>query len=293
MNLNKFPLQGDFVVMNITNINKQAKLYSNDYRVHFRTPRMSEFVPLRNRVQYNRADPPKLRFSHKFECTGETLFAFCIPWSNHDNSRFLDMLDSKFRFFPDIMRIPTLSSVPVGVLSASTNGSNSSDAPACSGGSLTLCPGRSTADCESIPCEPLDREVPSRASDVSTATTRIDASATPSACAESEGLPPSDAGESARGAAAGLPQSDTGDLASSAVAAADAASSMLKRQLAASGAAAPEPLSAPGEESGIYYHRRVLAHSLQNRALEIITITDFTGWHEGFNEPDLKGTRAC
>lgn len=94
-------VQGDFVIMNICNMNNQSKLYSGDYRVHYRThPGMHTFLPLRSRVKYTKAESSILRFSHKFESTAETFFAFCIPWSCEENDRFLKRLVQRYIHSP-------------------------------------------------------------------------------------------------------------------------------------------------------------------------------------------------
>lgn len=83
--------------MNICNMNNQSKLYSGDYRVHYRThPGMHTFLPLRSRVKYTKAESSVLRFSHKFESASETFFAFCIPWSCEDNNRLIKNLLQRF-----------------------------------------------------------------------------------------------------------------------------------------------------------------------------------------------------
>lgn len=91
-------MQGEFIVMTIGNMNKQAKLYSNDYRAHYRAhPSMTDFEVLRNRVTYKRVnDSSALRFSHKFDSEEETFFAFCIPWSFQDNERLMQRLDERY-----------------------------------------------------------------------------------------------------------------------------------------------------------------------------------------------------
>lgn len=94
-------VQGDFVIMNICNMNNQSKLYSGDYRVHYRThPGMQAFLPLRSRVKYTKAESSILRFSHKFDSTAETFFAFCIPWSCEENDRFLKCLVQRYIHSP-------------------------------------------------------------------------------------------------------------------------------------------------------------------------------------------------
>jgi hypothetical protein len=43
----------------------------------------------------------------------------------------------------------------------------------------------------------------------------------------------------------------------------------------------------PGQH--IYFHRRTLAYTVLGRPLDIITISDFYGWHEGCDEGVLPG----
>ena len=188
-------MQGDFLVMTIQNMNKQAALYSNDYRVHYRShPSMPAFQALPNRVQYKKGDlASTLRFSHKFEHAHETFFAFCIPWSCEDNRRLLRHLDNTFAAIPP----------PAG---------------------------------------------PSR-------------------------------------------ESSASDIGASPIAAAPASTNPGERVHALDQRKARAKAS-----RRIYYHRQTLAHSLQGRPLDIITISDFHGWHDGDSEPGLPGVerpRSC
>lgn len=185
--VNQVCLQGDFVVMTIQNMNKQASLYSNDYRVHHRAhPSMPDFQTLPTRVQYKKGDPASsLRFSHKFENDQETFFAFCIPWSCEDNHRLLCHLDQAFAAIPPP---PALSN-------------------------------ESSTEAVSIPtAAPTHEAVP---------------------------------GERVH---------------------------LLDPRKARARA-----------NRRIYYHRQTLAHSLQGRPLDVITISDFHGWHDGDSEPRLPG----
>lgn len=94
--------------MTIGNMNKQAKLYSNDYRAHYRAhPSMTDFEVLRNRVTYKRTnESSSLRFSHKFDSEDETFFCFCIPWSFQDNQLLLERLDTRFLHGVDVVSCP-------------------------------------------------------------------------------------------------------------------------------------------------------------------------------------------
>eukprot|EP00892_Ulva_mutabilis_P012375 jgi/Ulvmu1/950/UM102_0033.1 len=117
--------KGDFVIMNICNMNNQSKLYSGDYRVHYRVhTAMQQFVPLRSRIKYTKAESSVLRFSHKFESTAETFFAFCIPWSCEDNNRFLKRLIERFPQPPRITS--TAHAANAASPAGSTGGSASS-----------------------------------------------------------------------------------------------------------------------------------------------------------------------
>ena len=189
--------------MNICNMNNQSRLYSGDYRVHYRThPAMQNFAPLRSRVKYTKAESSILRFSHKFESTAETFFAFCIPWSCDDNARFLKRL---------IERFP--QSAPLGSNASRTAGT----------------PGPSS-----------------------------------SSSGDSSGNSPSpDAGAPAQ-------RHQTMGTDAASLAAAAATDSQCT--------------------SGIYFHCQTLAHTLQNRPINILTITDSHGLHDTLDEPLLPGT---
>lgn len=89
-------LQGEIIVITVTNMNKQATLYAGGYRVHHRSPAMPEFRQIRTRVRYTKGEQSSLRFSHRFDAAGETFFAFCIPWSCEDNARLLASLDARW-----------------------------------------------------------------------------------------------------------------------------------------------------------------------------------------------------
>jgi hypothetical protein len=199
-------VQGDFVVMTIANMNKQATLYSHDYRVHFRAhPSMLEFEPVRTRVSYNKGEPSSLRFSHKFDNSDETFFAFCIPWSCEDNQRFLDHLDATFAGAPAPL-VPPAHAPLVPVAKQLTQRYSPSPFP----GELVHNAPRATA------CSNTTR--PSKGSGV-----HKDASL--------------------------------------------------------------------NTDEEIYYHRQTLAMTLQGRTIDVITISDFHGWHSGHDEPQLPGVR--
>lgn len=80
--------------MTIMNMNKQAALYTDDYRVWWRAhPSALAFKRTANRVSYKKGEQSTLRFSHKFESAEVTYFAFCVPWSYADNSAWLRRID--------------------------------------------------------------------------------------------------------------------------------------------------------------------------------------------------------
>ena len=87
-------MKSDFIVMTIMNMNKQAALYTDDYRVWWRAhPSCTSFRRTAARVQYKKGEQSTLRFSHKFESAELTLFAFCVPWSCADNSLWLRRIE--------------------------------------------------------------------------------------------------------------------------------------------------------------------------------------------------------
>ncbi|KAF5825833.1 hypothetical protein DUNSADRAFT_6610 [Dunaliella salina] len=77
---------GDWVALNIMNINKQGKLFGQDYRPWFWRASMAEWQPVNSKVIYKREDEDfQLRFSFKFESAEEVFFAFAIPFSYREN----------------------------------------------------------------------------------------------------------------------------------------------------------------------------------------------------------------
>ncbi|KXZ52800.1 hypothetical protein GPECTOR_8g187 [Gonium pectorale] len=84
----------ELLIFNILNLNKQGRLYSQDYRPVFWSASQPEWQPLRYKVTYRReGDDFQLRFCHRFESEEETLFAFAIPFSYQQTQDMLDRLD--------------------------------------------------------------------------------------------------------------------------------------------------------------------------------------------------------
>ncbi|KAK3261003.1 hypothetical protein CYMTET_30071, partial [Cymbomonas tetramitiformis] len=81
---------GEVVFFTMKNLNKQSKLYSNDFRPVFRSsPSMNRWERSQQQVVYNTTDEGnfEIRFKHKFtEATDkEVFFAFCYPFSCTEN----------------------------------------------------------------------------------------------------------------------------------------------------------------------------------------------------------------
>ncbi|GLI63696.1 hypothetical protein VaNZ11_006745 [Volvox africanus] len=90
---------GDVVILTILNLNKQSRLYSQDYRPVFWCASQPEWQPLKLRVTYRReGDDFQLRFCHRFESEEETLFAFAIPFSYRQTQEMLSHLDEQLPF---------------------------------------------------------------------------------------------------------------------------------------------------------------------------------------------------
>ncbi|GLC59373.1 hypothetical protein PLESTB_001479400 [Pleodorina starrii] len=90
---------GDLVILTVLNLNKQSRLYSQDYRPVFWCASQAEWQPLKLRVTYRReGDDFQLRFCHRFESDEETLFAFAIPFSYQQTQDMLHHLDEQLPF---------------------------------------------------------------------------------------------------------------------------------------------------------------------------------------------------
>ncbi|GIL91552.1 hypothetical protein Vretifemale_19153 [Volvox reticuliferus] len=110
---------GDVVILTILNLNKQSRLYSQDYRPMFWCASQPEWQPLKLRVTYRReGDDFQLRFCHRFESDEETLFAFAIPFSYRQTQEMLSHLDEQFTF-PQYGVIPCGADARDGVLESS------------------------------------------------------------------------------------------------------------------------------------------------------------------------------
>lgn len=87
----------DLVMMQVMNLNKQGRLYSQDYRPVFWCASMAEWQPLRLKVTYRReGDDFQLRFCHRFDSDEETFFAFAIPFSYSQTQDMLERLDQAY-----------------------------------------------------------------------------------------------------------------------------------------------------------------------------------------------------
>ncbi|GFR43785.1 hypothetical protein Agub_g4902, partial [Astrephomene gubernaculifera] len=86
----------ELLILTILNLNKQSRLYSQDYRPVFWSASQAEWQPLRLKVTYRReGEDFQLRFCHRFESDEETLFAFAIPFSYQQTQDMLNHLDEQ------------------------------------------------------------------------------------------------------------------------------------------------------------------------------------------------------
>ncbi|GIL51917.1 hypothetical protein Vafri_7827 [Volvox africanus] len=140
---------GDVVIFTILNLNKQSRLYSQDYRPVFWCASQPEWQPLKLRVTYRReGDDFQLRFCHRFESEEETLFAFAIPFSYRQTQEMLSHLDEQLPF-PQYGVISCGTDAREGVLECS---STSLDAGAHSSASSAGCRAQLLPRCVADAC---------------------------------------------------------------------------------------------------------------------------------------------
>ena len=83
----------------VMNLNKQAKLFSNDFRPVFRThPSMRAYERLKAPVQYHTNDEGQFKFAfkHHFTSAEPVFFAFTFPFGYHDNENMMKAVDARF-----------------------------------------------------------------------------------------------------------------------------------------------------------------------------------------------------
>eukprot|EP00873_Tetraselmis_striata_P009384 jgi/Tetstr1/429648/TSEL_019545.t1 len=90
---------GDHLVFNVMNLNKQAKLFQNDFRPVFRTfaTEGDDWERIRFPCSYQTVDGDfQLRFRHKFDSAEETFFAYTYPNSYEDVQAMLERIGECF-----------------------------------------------------------------------------------------------------------------------------------------------------------------------------------------------------
>jgi len=91
---------GKTIRINITNMNKQSKLYNQGMHPLVRTlPRKPRWERIRERPKHQTVDGKfTLSFLHRFYDGkgGSTYFAFCYPWSYNECQEFLQNLEDKY-----------------------------------------------------------------------------------------------------------------------------------------------------------------------------------------------------
>ncbi|GAX73857.1 hypothetical protein CEUSTIGMA_g1307.t1 [Chlamydomonas eustigma] len=84
---------GDVIMMTMMNLNKQGKLYSQDYRPWYWTNGEPEWRMAESKCMYKRdGEDFQLRFSHRFDSPQEVFFAFAIPFSYRDTQTMLSRI---------------------------------------------------------------------------------------------------------------------------------------------------------------------------------------------------------
>lgn len=102
--------EGETLTFAFMNLNKQGKLFGNDFRPVFRAhPSMKAYDRLRMPVQYHTTDEGQFKFSfkHHFTSAEPVYFAFTFPFGFHDTERMLRAIDARFadpQHGPKLMR---------------------------------------------------------------------------------------------------------------------------------------------------------------------------------------------
>ncbi|EFJ45477.1 hypothetical protein VOLCADRAFT_105933 [Volvox carteri f. nagariensis] len=241
---------GDLIILIILNLNKQSRLYSQDYRPVFWCASQPEWQPLKLRVTYRReGDDFQLRFCHRFESEEETLFAFAIPFSYQETQAGWRLLFAEGPCFlmqlPDgtIPRPYIVSWVPTQEMLDHLD-------------KQLPFPQNGTISCNAADARDA-AETSFRPNDAGTLN-----SASPSQIVHSASPISTHAGA---GAAAGARARCTSEACSSSSGGGD---------------------SSPGAR--LYYRRQLLTRSLEGRRVEVLTITDCSG-ASGEVEPPLPG----
>ncbi|MEW5317817.1 MAG: hypothetical protein WDW38_009085 [Sanguina aurantia] len=90
-------IAGTDLTATIMNLNKQGKLYSQDYRPCYWCAGMIEWLPISSKVAYSRDDDDfQLRFNVHLAAETEVFLAFAIPFSYRDTQCLLAHLDRTF-----------------------------------------------------------------------------------------------------------------------------------------------------------------------------------------------------
>lgn len=91
--------EGESLTFTVMNLNKQSKLFSNDFRPVFRAhPSMKAYDRLKMPVQYHTNDEGQFKFTfkHHFTSSEPVFFAFTFPFGYHDNEHMLRAIDARF-----------------------------------------------------------------------------------------------------------------------------------------------------------------------------------------------------
>jgi len=99
---------GKLIKINITNMNRQGKLYSQGMAPMVRQPpHKSKWVRIRDRPRHDTVNGQfRLSFCHRFSEGRATYFAFCYPYSYAEQQNALNVLDLRFRKVIDEIQKP-------------------------------------------------------------------------------------------------------------------------------------------------------------------------------------------
>ncbi|MEW5306229.1 MAG: hypothetical protein WDW36_008710 [Sanguina aurantia] len=279
-------MAGADLTVTIMNLNKQGKLYSQDYRPCYWYAGMTEWLPISSKVAYSREDDDfQLRFRVHLAAETEVFLAFAIPFSYRDTQCLLAHLDRTFaassssssssrgdasssltpasehHHHRDLAGVTGAASARGVTSTTHTNTSSSTSSSSSNGnGDGKTGRGKGSVKRSSVPGGGWDRKN-SKESDGGSA-------AAAAAAAGSRHALPGSAGSSSHGNSSGTP----GAVSITAA----VASAVSKRT---------EDLDAR-----IYYRRQLLTRSLEGRRVELITITDAFG---ATDDPEVLTGGVC